>query len=75
MEWYLPLIWAGIIGSAVVLYVILDGFDLGIGMLFPFARDDKERDQMMASIAPFWDGTETWRVRGGVGLLVAFPLA
>ena len=45
------LIWAGIIGSAVVLYVILDGFDLGIGMLFPFARDDKERDQMMASIA------------------------
>jgi rhodanese-related sulfurtransferase len=53
MEWYLPLIWAGIIGSAVVLYVILDGFDLGIGMLFPFAKDDKERDQMMASIAPF----------------------
>jgi len=75
MEWYLPLIWAGIIGSAVVLYVILDGFDLGIGMLFPFARDDKERDQMMASIAPFWDGNETWLVMGGVGLLVAFPLA
>src|SRR3954466_13234870 len=75
MEWYLPLIWAGIIGSAVVLYVILDGFDLGIGMLFPFARDDKERDQMMASIAPFWDGNETWLVVGGVGLLVAFPLA
>ena len=47
MEWYLPPIWAGIIGSAVVLYVILDGFDLGIGMLFPFAKDDKERDQMM----------------------------
>jgi len=75
MEWYLPLIWAGIIGSAVVLYVILDGFDLGIGMLFPFARDDRERDQMMASIAPFWDGNETWLVMGGVGLLVAFPLA
>ncbi len=75
MEWYLPLIWAGIIGTAVALYVILDGFDLGIGMLFPFARDDAERDQMMASIAPFWDGNETWLVMGGVGLLVAFPLA
>src|SRR3954451_9952386 len=75
MEWDLPLIWAGIIGSSVALYVILDGFDLGIGMLFPFAKDDKERDQMMASIAPFWDGNETWLVMGGVGLLVAFPLA
>src|SRR4051794_7520309 len=75
MEWYLPLIWAGVIGSAVVLYVILDGFDLGIGMLFPFAKDDNERDQMMASVAPFWDGNETWLVLGGVGLLVAFPLA
>jgi cytochrome d ubiquinol oxidase subunit II len=74
-EWLLPLIWAGIIGSAVALYVILDGFDLGIGMLFPFAEDDKERDQMMASIAPFWDGNETWLVMGGVGLLVAFPPA
>ena len=74
-EWLLPLIWAGIIGSAVVLYVILDGFDLGIGMLFPFAKDNAERDQMMASIAPFWDGNETWLVMGGVGLLVAFPLA
>lgn len=75
MEWWLPLIWAGIIGAAVILYVILDGFDLGIGMLFPFARDDGERDQMMASIAPFWDGNETWLVMGGVGLLVAFPPA
>jgi cytochrome d ubiquinol oxidase subunit II len=75
MEWYLPLIWAGIIGSAVVLYVILDGFDLGIGVLFPFAKDDAERDLMMASIAPFWDGNETWLVMGGAGLLVAFPLA
>jgi cytochrome d ubiquinol oxidase subunit II len=75
VESLLTLTWAGIIGSAVVLYVILDGFDLGIGMLFPFAKDDKERDQMMASIAPFWDGNETWLVMGGVGLLVAFPLA
>jgi cytochrome d ubiquinol oxidase subunit II len=75
MEWWLPLIWAAIVGTAVTLYVILDGFDLGIGMLFPFAKDDKERDQMMASIAPFWDGNETWLVMGGAGLLVAFPLA
>jgi cytochrome d ubiquinol oxidase subunit II len=75
VEWLLPLIWAAIIGSAVALYVILDGFDLGIGMLFPFAQDDDERDQMMASIAPFWDGNETWLVMGGVGLLVAFPPA
>jgi len=75
LEWWLPLIWAGIIGVAVALYVILDGFDLGIGMLFPFAKDNEERDQMMASIAPFWDGNETWLVMGGVGLLVAFPLA
>jgi cytochrome d ubiquinol oxidase subunit II len=70
----LPLIWAGIIGAAVVLYVILDGFDLGIGVLFPFAKDKAERNQMIASIAPFWDGNETWLVMGGVGLLVAFPI-
>jgi cytochrome d ubiquinol oxidase subunit II len=75
MEWYLPLIWAGIIGGAVAFYVILDGFDLGIGILFPLAENDGERRQMMASIAPFWDGNETWLVLGGVGLLVAFPLA
>src|SRR5687767_14334037 len=75
MEWYLPLIWAGIIGGAVALYVILDGFDLGIGILFPFAKEEAERRQMMASVAPFWDGNETWLVMGGVGLLVAFPLA
>lgn len=71
----LPLIWAGIIGVAVAFYVILDGFDLGIGMLFPFARDDAERDRMLAAIAPFWDGNETWLVLGGGGLLVAFPRA
>jgi cytochrome d ubiquinol oxidase subunit II len=75
MEWYLPVVWAGIIGSAVALYVILDGFDLGVGLLFPFARDERERDQMIGSIAPFWDGNETWLVMGGAGLLVAFPLA
>jgi cytochrome d ubiquinol oxidase subunit II len=75
MEWDLPLIWAGIIALAVAMYVILDGFDLGIGILFPFAAKESERDQMMRSIAPYWDGNETWLVLGGVGLLVAFPLA
>ena len=75
MEWYLPVIWAGLIGAAVALYVILDGFDLGIGILFPFAKEDKEQDQMINSIAPFWDGNETWLVLGGGGLWVAFPRA
>jgi len=75
MEWYLPIIWASVIGAAVALYVILDGFDLGVALLFPFAEDEVERDQMINSIAPFWDGNETWLVMGGVGLLVAFPLA
>ncbi len=75
MEWYLPLIWAGIIGTAVAMYVVLDGFDLGIGILFPFSKSEGERDQMMRSIAPFWDGNETWLVMGGAGLFVAFPRA
>ncbi len=75
MEWYLPVIWAAVIGIAVAMYVILDGFDLGIGLLFPFAKSERERDQMMNSVAPFWDGNETWLVLGGAGLLVAFPLA
>jgi cytochrome d ubiquinol oxidase subunit II len=75
MEWYLPVIWAGLIGTAVALYVILDGFDLGIGILFPFAENERERDQMMRSVAPFWDGNETWLVLGGGGLWVAFPQA
>ena len=71
----LPLIWAGVLAVAVLLYVLLDGFDLGIGMLFPFAGSDRERDQMMASIAPVWDGNETWLVLGGGGLMIAFPSA
>jgi len=75
MDWDLPLIWAGVIGVAVAMYVILDGFDLGLGILFPFARSDRDRDQMLASIAPFWDGNETWLVLGGGGLLAAFPKA
>jgi cytochrome d ubiquinol oxidase subunit II len=64
----LPFVWAAILGVAVALYVVLDGFDLGIGILFPLAKDDAERDRMLASIAPFWDGNETWLVLGGGGL-------
>jgi cytochrome d ubiquinol oxidase subunit II len=75
MEWYLPVIWAALIGTAVAMYVILDGFDLGIGILFPFSKNESERDQMMRSVAPFWDGNETWLVLGGGGLWVAFPVA
>ena len=71
----LPLIWAGLIAVAVLLYVLLDGFDLGVGILFPFARTPAERDTMMDSIAPVWDGNETWLVLGGGGLFAAFPLA
>ena len=75
MEWYLPVIWAGLIGTAVVLYVVLDGFALGIAILFPTTKEEGERDQMMNSVAPFWDGNETWLVLGGGGLWVAFPQA
>jgi len=71
----LPLIWFGLITTAIILYVILDGFDLGVGVLFPFAPSDRCRDRMMNSIAPFWDGNETWLVLGGGGLFAAFPLA
>lgn len=71
----LPLIWAGIIATGIFLYVLLDGFDLGVGIIFPFAPSDKCRDRMMNSIAPFWDGNETWLVLGGGGLFAAFPLA
>jgi cytochrome d ubiquinol oxidase subunit II len=67
--------WAALIGTAVAMYVVLDGFDLGVGILFPFTRNERERDQMMNSVAPFWDGNETWLVLGGAGLLVAFPQA
>ena len=71
----LSLIWAGLIATAVLLYVTLDGFDLGIGILFPFARSKEDRDVMMNTVAPVWDGNETWLVLGGGGLLAAFPLA
>lgn len=71
----LPLIWYGLIGTAILMYILLDGFDLGVGILFPFAPTDECRDRMMNSVAPFWDGNETWLVLGGGGLLAAFPLA
>lgn len=68
-------VWAGIIAFAVFAYVVMDGFDLGIGILFPTFAVGEERDQAMNSIAPVWDGNETWLVMGGGGLLAAFPLA
>ena len=68
-------IWTVILAIAVFMYVLLDGFDLGLGILFPFAPDDHARDAMMASIAPVWDGNETWLVMGGVGMFTAFPVA
>jgi len=75
MTFDLPTIWAGIICFALLAYVVLDGFDLGIGILFPFGRTREERDRMMNTIAPVWDGNETWLVMGGGGLFAAFPLA
>lgn len=71
----LTIVWAGIIAFAVAAYVVMDGFDLGIGILFPRFRVGAERDMAMNSIAPVWDGNETWLVMGGGGLLAAFPLA
>jgi cytochrome bd ubiquinol oxidase subunit II len=68
-------IWAGLIAFAVLAYVVLDGFDLGIGILFPFVKGEKNRDMMMNSVAPVWDGNETWLVLGGGGLFAVFPLA
>ncbi|MDH4573304.1 cytochrome d ubiquinol oxidase subunit II [Salinicola acroporae] len=75
MEMYdLSLIWAVIIAFGVIMYVLMDGFDLGLGILFPFAPDEDARDVMMNSVAPVWDGNETWLVLGGAGLIAAFPL-
>lgn len=71
----LTVIWAFVIAFAVAAYVVLDGFDLGIGLLFPFFKVGKERDVAMNAIAPVWDGNETWLVLGGGGLMAAFPLA
>lgn len=71
----LPTIWAGLIAFAVLAYVVLDGFDLGIGILFPLFPDTHDRDVMTNSVAPVWDGNETWLVLGGGGLMAVFPLA
>ncbi|MFC7498678.1 cytochrome d ubiquinol oxidase subunit II [Enterovirga sp. GCM10030262] len=71
----LTIIWAFLIAFAVAMYVVMDGFDLGIGILFPGFTVGKERDQAMNAIAPVWDGNETWLVLGGGGLMAAFPLA
>jgi cytochrome d ubiquinol oxidase subunit II len=75
MEIDLPFIWAGLIAFAVLAYALLDGFDLGIGILFPFLKDRDERHLAMNTIAPVWDGNETWLVLGGGGLFAVFPLA
>ena len=71
----LPLMWAIIILFGIMMYVVMDGFDLGIGILFPFMPEKADRDVMMNTVAPIWDGNETWLVLGGAGLLAAFPLA
>jgi cytochrome d ubiquinol oxidase subunit II len=71
----LPLLWAIIIGFGLMMYVVMDGFDLGIGILFPFVRGREDRDTMVNTVAPVWDGNETWLAFGGAGLLAVFPLA
>jgi cytochrome d ubiquinol oxidase subunit II len=75
MEYWLPVIWFGVIGFGVLMYVLLDGFVLGLGILAPFAEDEHQLDHMMNTAAPIWDGNETWLVLGGVALLAAFPKA
>ncbi|PHM30103.1 cytochrome d ubiquinol oxidase subunit II [Xenorhabdus innexi] len=71
----LPLIWFLIIVFSTMMYIVMDGFDLGIGILFPVVKGQADRDLMMNSVAPVWDGNETWLVLGGAGLFGAFPLA
>jgi cytochrome bd ubiquinol oxidase subunit II len=74
-EIYLPVIWGAVVAFSVFMYVLMDGFDLGIGILFPALPGEAARDTAMNSVAPIWDGNETWLVLGGGGLLAAFPLA
>lgn len=75
-EWStLTLIWTGIVAFAVFMYVLMDGFDLGLGILFPWAPTHEDRDVMMNSVAPIWDFNETWLILGAAGLFAAFPLA
>lgn len=71
----LPVVWFFIIGFSILMYVLLDGFVLGIGILSPFADDEKQQELMMNTAAPIWDGNETWLVMGGASLLAAFPVA
>jgi len=71
----LPLVWAILIGFGLMMYVIMDGFDLGIGIVFPFVRNREDRDAMVNTVAPVWDGNETWLVFGGAAMLAVFPLA
>ncbi len=73
METWLPVAWFAVIAFGVMMYVLLDGFVLGLGILAPFAEDDDQLDHMMNTAAPIWDGNETWLVLGGAGLLAAFP--
>jgi cytochrome d ubiquinol oxidase subunit II len=75
VDFDLATVWAFIIAFAVFAYIVMDGFDLGIGILFPTFKVGRERDTAMNSIAPVWDGNETWLVLGGGGLMAAFPLA
>ena len=75
MDFDLPMIWLMVILFAIAMYVVMDGFDLGIGILFPFVKDRADRDVMMNTVAPVWDGNETWLVLGGASLMAAFPLA
>jgi cytochrome d ubiquinol oxidase subunit II len=75
IETVLPVLWFGVIGFGVLMYVLLDGFVLGLGILAPFAEDEHQLDHMMNTAAPIWDGNETWLVLGGAGLLAAFPKA
>jgi cytochrome d ubiquinol oxidase subunit II len=75
MSTVLPVLWFGIISFGVLMYVLMDGFVLGIGVLAPFAESDEQLDTMMNTAAPIWDGNETWLVLGGAGLLAAFPSA
>ncbi|MEJ0019357.1 MAG: cytochrome d ubiquinol oxidase subunit II [Acetobacteraceae bacterium] len=71
----LPVIWAGLIAFAVLAYVLLDGFDLGVGILFGVETREEDRDVMVNTVAPVWDGNETWLILGGGGLFAVFPLA
>jgi cytochrome d ubiquinol oxidase subunit II len=75
LAYYLPLFWYMIIGFAVIMYVILDGYSQGIGILLPFAKDQQERSMMMSVILPTWDGNQTWLVFGTAALYGAFPVA